>query len=182
MPVNSIEAYKWYSLAAAQNVDNSIEALPELTKEMTRAQIAEGQRRAADFVPREEHVSQTEEPAALDKLIMRCAGDFTRLIERLEAFEDRLKVRLEALKVDIGKSTTGYDGVWVSGELHPYDGVEIDDDIELIVDVLDDKGRVANKNSYVFLRENFFGFESFMIMIAVSTDDVSKLRIYPKKC
>ena len=182
VPVNSIEAYKWYSLAAAQNVDNSIEALPELTKEMTGAQIAEGQRRAAEFVPREERVSQSEEPTAIDKLIMRCGGEFTRLIERLEAFEDRLKVRLEALKVDIGKSTAGYDAVWVSGELHPNDGVEIGEDVQLIVDILDDKGRVVNMGSYVFLREKFFGFESFMVMIAASSDDVSKIRVYPKKC
>jgi hypothetical protein len=182
VPVNSIEAYKWYSLAAAQNVANSIEALPEIAKEMTRAQIAEGQRRAAEFVPREERVSQTEEPTALDKLLIRCGGDFTRLIVRLEAFEDRLKVRLNALKVDIGKSTTGYDGVWVSGELHPHDGVVIGEDIQLVVDILDNEGRVVNMGGYVFLRENFFGFESFKIMIVTSPDDVSKIRVYPKRC
>ncbi len=182
VPTSLVEAYKWYNLAAAQNIENSIDALREITREMTRAQIAEGQQRAAKFVPQEERVNQQEEHTALHKLILRCDGDFTRLIERLEVFEDRLKVRLEAIKVDVGKSTDGYDGVWVSGELHPHHGVEIGEDIQLIVDILDDKGRVANKNDYVFIRDNFFGFESFMVMVIVSTKDVSKIRIYPKKC
>lgn len=181
VPTNLIEAYKWYSLAASQDIENSIDMIPELTKDMTRAQIAEAQRRAAEFSPKEERVIQEEEPTALEKLILRCGGDLTLLIERFEAFEDRLKVRLDALKVEIGKSTDGYEGVWVSGELHPYDGVVITEDIQLVFDVIDEKGRISNKNSYGILHENFFGFESFIVMIPCASNTVSKIRIYPKK-
>lgn len=188
VPASDAEAYKWYNLAAAEGtapdpvIQNATKARQEIVKKMTRAEIAEGQRRAAEFVPKQEHVNQTEQSTSLDNLILRCGGDFTRLIERLEAFEDRLKVRLEALKVDVGESTDGNDSVWVSGELHPHDGAEIGENIQLIVDILDDKGRVVNRESYVFIREKFFGFESFLVTIIASPDEISKIRVYPKKC
>lgn len=49
MPRDAVEAYKWYCLAAAQGdaygVTNRDRLLPYLTPE----QLAEGQRRAAEF-------------------------------------------------------------------------------------------------------------------------------------
>jgi TPR repeat protein len=46
-----IEAYKWYSLAATQGYADSNLARLTLTLRMIREQVAEGARRAADFVP-----------------------------------------------------------------------------------------------------------------------------------
>ncbi|HLX97012.1 MAG TPA: tetratricopeptide repeat protein [Verrucomicrobiae bacterium] len=44
-----IEAYKWYRLAAAQDYRNSVMAWSNLTLTMTRADVAAGDRRVADF-------------------------------------------------------------------------------------------------------------------------------------
>jgi TPR repeat protein len=45
-----VEAYKWFNLAAAQNHENAIKNRDLLAAEMTREQVADGQRRAAQFV------------------------------------------------------------------------------------------------------------------------------------
>ncbi len=47
-----LEAYVWLRLAAAQHFGDSVAAWERVTMTMTRAEIAEGNRRAADFVAR----------------------------------------------------------------------------------------------------------------------------------
>ena len=49
-----VEAYKWFSLAAAQGDSESRQARDLVAKNLTDKQVAEGQRRAAAFVPRPE--------------------------------------------------------------------------------------------------------------------------------
>ena len=49
-----VEAYKWFSLAAAQGDSESREARDLVARSLTDKQVAEGQRRAAAFVPRPE--------------------------------------------------------------------------------------------------------------------------------
>ncbi len=56
---SKIEAYKWYSLAAAQHYGNSNLDRLKLTLRMVREQVAEGARRAASFAP--------EQPAGPDE-------------------------------------------------------------------------------------------------------------------
>ncbi|MBI5387686.1 MAG: sel1 repeat family protein [Verrucomicrobia bacterium] len=53
-----IEAYKWFHLAAAQGYGDSIVACQRVTLTMTRAEVLEGNRRAAAFVAREPINSQ----------------------------------------------------------------------------------------------------------------------------
>jgi TPR repeat protein len=47
-----IEAYKWFHLAAAQGYKDSLTARQRVTVNMTRAEVDEGNRRAAAFVTR----------------------------------------------------------------------------------------------------------------------------------
>ncbi len=47
-----LEAYVWLRLAAAQHFEDSVAAWERVTMTMTRAEIAEGNRRAAGFVAR----------------------------------------------------------------------------------------------------------------------------------
>ncbi len=47
------EAYKWFLLAAGQGDKGAIKQVDKLKRSMTRRQIAEGQKRARDFKPRE---------------------------------------------------------------------------------------------------------------------------------
>jgi S1-C subfamily serine protease len=51
VPEDFIEAYKWYNLAAAQGLEAVVEFRDKLKTRMTPEQIADGQRRAAAFVP-----------------------------------------------------------------------------------------------------------------------------------
>jgi TPR repeat protein len=54
VPQNYVEAYKWYALAAAQGIGLAKTARDLLqTYHMTPAQIAEGQRLAAEWKPKE---------------------------------------------------------------------------------------------------------------------------------
>jgi uncharacterized protein len=66
---NHLEAYKWESLAAASGNEISVKSRDLILKELTSEQIAEGQRRAAAFVPKESDSEKLlrkakEEPAA----------------------------------------------------------------------------------------------------------------------
>jgi TPR repeat protein len=47
---SKIEAYKWYQLAAAQGYHGSAAACESINLGLTEAQVADGNRRAADFV------------------------------------------------------------------------------------------------------------------------------------
>ncbi len=47
-----IESYQWLSLVATKGMPDAIQSLADLKRKMTRAQITEGQRRAAAFVPK----------------------------------------------------------------------------------------------------------------------------------
>jgi len=61
-------------------------------------------------------------------------SDVTHLIERLEAFEERVDVRLEALFAH-NSETSGY--LTVNGEVHPREGATIKQDIGVHVDAYD---------------------------------------------
>jgi TPR repeat protein len=54
-----IQAYMWYNLSAAQGENKSAEARDALAKQMTPAQIAEAQRLAREWKPREDKVANT---------------------------------------------------------------------------------------------------------------------------
>lgn len=52
VPLDYVEAYKWYNLAASYGDKEAVANRDLLSQEMTREQIAEGQRRASRFVAR----------------------------------------------------------------------------------------------------------------------------------
>jgi TPR repeat protein len=51
VPGNDVEAYKWFALAAARGNTEAIKKLDVMRGEMTPAQIAQGQRLAAEWKP-----------------------------------------------------------------------------------------------------------------------------------
>lgn len=104
--------------------------------------------------------------------------DITNLIERLEAFEDRLGVTLEGLFASIDEDTEWID---LNGEIHPREGTELSEDVELIATAYDSAGRVVETSSDYFDAESFFGFEVFSFTLRVDGIQPAKVRIYPKK-
>lgn len=103
--------------------------------------------------------------------------DITSLIERLEAFEDRLGVRLEGLFASLDEDIEWID---LNGEIHPQAGTELQEDVELIATVYDSDGRVIETSAAFFDTESFFGFEVFSLSLNVGDIQPAKVRIYPK--
>ncbi len=104
--------------------------------------------------------------------------DVSHLIERLEAFEDRVGVSLEGLYASL--DTEG-DWLTVNGEIHPRGGTELDSDIEVVVTLYDSSGRVLRTEEQRLYSDEFFGFEAFSQLFDEASDPpVAKIRVYPK--
>ena len=104
--------------------------------------------------------------------------DVSHLIERLEAFEDRLGVSFEGLYASV---LTEIDFLEVNGELHPREGTGLDDDIDVVVSLHDNAGRVLGVQTESIRADSFFGFEAFSRTFGpIGNPSIVKIRIYPK--
>jgi hypothetical protein len=111
----------------------------------------------------------------------------THLLERLEAFEERAGVRLEALYAT-AEHSTGWtiNGKWVSagiqvnGELHPRDGTSLGQIVTVKADAYDKLGRLVGTAKDYFNPKQFFGYQTFSMRVGeVPFHQISKIRIYP---
>lgn len=107
------------------------------------------------------------------------AQDFTKLLERLEAFEERCGVTIEAL---FAQTNEIMPWIEVKGEMRPRTGSTLERDLTLVIDVYDRNGRLIGQNSLSddFRASNFFGFATFDTNVEVPTFEISRIRIYPK--
>jgi hypothetical protein len=121
----------------------------------------------------------------------RSGSDLTHLIERLEAFEERAEVTLDALFARIANPTTGcflngnsklVPGVEVNGELHPREGVRIKQKMMVLADTYDSSGRLTFTCAAHFLPDVFYGYETFTILTGggAALAQIAKIRVYPK--
>lgn len=116
---------------------------------------------------------------------MAAKKNITHLIERLELFEERLGVRLEALSA-VRSAVSGYwrdRDVTVFGELHAKHGTTIKESICLVAAVYDHSGRVIGVSmGDCFFKKRFSVFEAFAVRVRLpdSAEPVAKVRVYPK--
>jgi hypothetical protein len=100
-------------------------------------------------------------------------------IERLEAFEDRMKIRLENISVSIK------DDDWVKFflEIHPQKGNKLEENMIIECILYDSNGGILDRDNNWLDSEDFFGFEvmEFSFQLDNILDRISKVRIYPKK-
>lgn len=100
-------------------------------------------------------------------------------IERLEAFEDRMKIRLENLSIKIDHNN------WLTlfCEVHPVSGTSISEGMLIEVVIYDKEGVILNLKSKRLYEEDFFGFEVIELSFTDSelVDKIGKIRLYPKK-
>lgn len=110
-------------------------------------------------------------------------NDITNKVQRLEAFEERLSVKIDALAAfeSVGIYNRGETEVAVRGELHSEGGSQIDKDIELHMVVYDLEGRVMETTTDFICHESFFGFHVFDIDCVVPDGTVGKIRLFPKE-
>jgi len=59
VPLEKVEAQKWFNIAAAEGSRRAVEAREAFASELSREEIAEGERRAARFVPKRVFKPQT---------------------------------------------------------------------------------------------------------------------------
>jgi hypothetical protein len=100
-------------------------------------------------------------------------------IERFEAFEEKLGIKLEGLFSSFN-SEEGY--VSVSGDIFAVNDTKIEQDIKLIISCHDDAGRVIGSDYYAIDAESFFGIDTFSETIYSPSVSISKVRVYPKLC
>jgi hypothetical protein len=100
-------------------------------------------------------------------------------IERLEAFEDRMKIRIENISMRIDDNN--YFRIFC--EVHPVSGTSISEHITLECVIYDTTGAISLVESANLYSDDFFGFEviKFSITDSEVVDRIGKIRIYPKK-
>ena len=102
------------------------------------------------------------------------------LIEHLEAFEERLGVRFEALSAWY-ESHHGEHELFVGGELHVENGSTLTRPISVAADAYNSSNQLLATESHEFDPTTFFGYETFLIWIQrLPHDNLEKIRIYPK--
>lgn len=107
--------------------------------------------------------------------------DITSKIERLELFEDHLRIRLSALSAYLSGRIDPYQSfLTINGEVTVDSGVRLEDQFAICAAVYDESGRVVSNQRTSGLRKDFPGFEILHMEIGLQVDTVSKIRIYPK--
>jgi hypothetical protein len=102
---------------------------------------------------------------------------YRHLLERLEAFEDRVGVRLDALSAEIRDDT-----LWVEGEVRRVDGDPLIQTILfIVVDAYDQNGRVISRDVRGVISTDFLqGVATFSKPTRAVPCEIAKIRIYPK--
>jgi hypothetical protein len=97
-------------------------------------------------------------------------------IERLEAFEDRMKIRIEKLQINMGEH--GYFELFC--EINPLVGTEISDNIKIECIIYDTTGGILNLQGKQIMKDDFFGFQILCFTVKF-TEKIGKIRVYPRK-
>lgn len=101
-------------------------------------------------------------------------------IERLEAFEDRMKIRLENISIKVDK----YNWLTLFCEAHPSSGTSISEYVKIECVIYDKEGSILDVNSNSLDEDDFFGFEVLQFSFSGDSemiDKIGKIRLYPKK-
>ena len=102
-------------------------------------------------------------------------GDVTHLVQRIEAFEDRMGVRIEALFAYLDDE----GGLKVNFELHSRNGNHLQKDTKMVVTVYDKDGRLISQSSDMSFVNSFFGFDTYSIYQKFP-GKLAKIRLTPR--
>ncbi len=101
-------------------------------------------------------------------------------IERLEIMEEKLGIAVEGAYAIFEQDSDGDSYVIVNGEVHTVNGTKLDEDIEIILTVYNNKGKVISTSSTFFASDNFFMIKPFHFYEDV-IEMPAKIRLYPVK-
>ena len=107
--------------------------------------------------------------------------DITQLIERLEVFEERAGVRLEAMSATL-VGFYDHKTIHIYGELHPHTGSTIASNIDIMAAAYDADGKIVACRSERILADTFWGFTIFGIQVndGAPISNLVKVRVYPQ--
>jgi len=111
-------------------------------------------------------------PKQLEKSLFKC-------IERLEVFEERLGVSIQSVSININDATN-----WPTlfCELHSSNGTAINEWITVDCILYDKDGLVISEAKKMIDPKKFFAFEVIKLQFTdVIAEEISKIRLYPKK-
>lgn len=105
--------------------------------------------------------------------------DVTNRIERIEEFEERAGVRLEAI---FACQDPEVSSLQVNGELHPRGGTAIEQDLVLEMAAYDDKGRLVGKTEEHIFKDEGYGFQTFglFLHVPIPINTIAKIRLIPR--
>lgn len=105
--------------------------------------------------------------------------EITELLERLEAFEDRIGVRLEALYAyyEDRRDEPGRIEIHVLGEIHAREGTQLEKAVSIDLGIYDGAGRLVATTGHGIFADTFFGFETFHLECEVMKDQLARLRL-----
>lgn len=108
--------------------------------------------------------------------------DITDLIERMEPLEERFGVTIQGMYASIEGPDTDRDyRIEINGELHTTSGLELEDDLNLVVVAYDPQNRVLKTEEIYFSQDSFHMFETFSSSMYVKKIKPTRIRLYPKK-
>ena len=101
--------------------------------------------------------------------------DVTEIVERLEAFEDRLGVRLDGVFASIeGPDSDGEYTIQIAAEVHTVKGTTLKDDLTVVASAYDKRGRVVGTENNWFSASSFFAFDTFEITLYARSGPVTR--------
>lgn len=106
--------------------------------------------------------------------------EITELLERLEAFEDRIGVRLDALYAyyeDHWDEQQGKIEVHVLGEIHVCGGTQLEKSVDVDLAIYDAAGRLVATTGQSIDEDTFFGFETFHLTCDVMKNQLARIRL-----
>lgn len=110
-------------------------------------------------------------------------ANITSCIERIESFEDKLGISLDALRAVVSDEgdCSGEYRLQITGELMSTSGGELECPLSLVYAVYDDSGSIIDTNDRYFNDDDFMGFEIFDFTTYLESNNIQKIRLFPKK-
>ena len=102
-------------------------------------------------------------------------------VEQVVPLEERLGVSLSAIGAYVRTDADGR-AISVAGEIRPQRGTRLEQDLEVVVTVYDEKRRVIGTGSHKVYRKTFWTFETFGLdLFGIPRDtEVARIRVFPK--
>lgn len=103
------------------------------------------------------------------------------LIQRIEALEDKLGIKLSGINVDISEDDESSYTITVMGEILAKSGGSLESSLSIKVSVLDKFGKVIGTGDQWVNNDRFYAIDTLNIMIDTKNKNIETIKIFPVK-